>query len=416
MVEQRIICPKCGAKIPLTEAISRQIREELSKEFEASTRQKEQSLIKTEKNLVKREKAIEERSKSIDKLIAKKLADEKKRIEREVKKEVKDDVSLEMKDLNQQLEEYKKKLKDVEKTELNLRKQKREIEQKQESFELEMVRKLDEESELIREEAVKKATEEHRLKDREKDKMMNDMKQQLEDLKRKVEQGSQQLQGEVLEIEIEDLLKASFPQDNIEPVPKGMKGADILHHVHEPSGQHSGTIIWESKRRKNWSDSWIEKLKDDQRAARAEIAIIVSTTLPKDIANFDIKNGVWITNYDSIIGLATALRFNLIQISKAKIVTEGKQEKMDVLYNYMCGTQFKHRVEAVVESFLSMKKDLDKEKVAMTKQWAKREKEIERVINNVAGMYGDMQGIIGSSLPQIESLELKALPFETSKL
>ncbi|MEE9165130.1 MAG: DUF2130 domain-containing protein [Nitrospinota bacterium] len=369
MPEQVITCPYCNKEIPLTEAISHQIREKLQKEFEGQA----------------------------------------KKIEKDAKQKAKEAVNLELKDLREEIQEKEKKLHESQKAELELRKERRELEESKKAFELEMTRKLDEGRKKIQDEVLKKASENHRLKDMEKEKQINDMRTQIEELKRKAEQGSQQTQGEVLELELENILKSNFPLDRVEPVPKGIRGADILQKVHSQSGHYSGTIIWELKRTKAWNNGWIEKLKDDQREVKAEIAVLMTTTLPKEIKNFARLKGVWITDHASMIGLATALRLSLIQVASAKIAAVGKNEKMEVLYNYLSGTEFKQKIEAIVGTFSSMKQDLDQEKRAMTRIWSKREKQIERVVHNISGMYGDMQGIIGASLPQIKSLELKKL-------
>jgi hypothetical protein len=402
MTNQVIICPYCHKEIPLTEALSHQIKEELRKEFDAEVKKKEQELAQKEQVLIKKEKAMEEE-------FARKLKLEKTRLEEELNQKAKESVALELKDLNEQIKEKEQKLQESQRAELEFRKQRRELEEKQKSTELEIARKLDEEREKIREETMKSVSEQQRLKDLDKDKKISDMLKQIEELKRKAEQGSQQMQGEVLELELEEILTNSFPFDQIEPVAKGKKGADILQKVHNQHGQFCGSIIWESKRTKLWNEAWIEKLKDDQREAKAEIAVLATTALPKEVNHFALINGVWVTNYSLAVCLAVSLRMNLIQVASAKMSAIGKYEKMEVLYGYLSGPEFGQRVEAIANAFVSMKNDLDQEKRAMNKIWAKREKQIDRVINNISGMYGDMQGIIGASLPQLKSLELKAL-------
>ncbi|MEW6616793.1 MAG: DUF2130 domain-containing protein [Thermodesulfobacteriota bacterium] len=238
------------------------------------------------------------------------------------------------------------------------------------------------------------------------DKIFSEIDKQLK--RRKAEQGSMQTQGEVLELDLEAHLKICFPVDEIEPVPKGMRGADILQKVYSRSGQHCGAIIWETKHTKAWSDGWLSKLKDDQRDVKAEIAVIVTEALPKGINSFAQLEGVWVTNFMLASSLAEVLREGLIELSQAKLSAIGKNEKVEAIYNYLSGPEFKQKVEAIVEAFKSMKEDLDQEKRAMTRIWAKREKQIERVIMNTAGMYGDMQGIIGATLPQIKILEIGA--------
>jgi hypothetical protein len=212
-----------------------------------------------------------------------------------------------------------------------------------------------------------------------------------------------------MEIELENVLVANFPLDQIEPVPRGKRGADILQRIHNEAAQSCGTIIWESKRTKNWNEAWVEKLRDDQREAKAEIAAILTATLPEEIQNFGYYNGVWVTNYACLVGLATALRISLLQVAENNIAASGKTQKMEVLYNYFSGPMFRQKIEGMVEPFKTMKEDLDAEKRAMGRIWAKRERQIERVINNAVSMYGDVQGIIGASLPEIESMDLKAL-------
>jgi hypothetical protein len=409
MSEQVIICPKCKATIPLTEAIAQQLKDELRKDFDAEIKKKEKEFIKKENELAEKLKQLEDSKKMLEQEFSEKLKIEKEKTEKEAKQKAQEAITLELKDLTEQLQEKEKKLQEAQKIELELRKERRKLEEDKKAFELEMNRKLDEEREAIKEVALKTVVDEHRLKDLEKEKQISEMRKQIEELKRKAEQGSQQTQGEVLELELEDILRSKFPHDSIEPVPKGIRGADILQKVHSPSGQYCGTIIWETKRTKAWTDNWIIKLKDDQREVKAEIAAIMTTTLPKDVNNFAHVQGVWITNYASVVGLATALRLSLIQVATTKLSAVGKQEKMEVIYNYLTGQEFRQRVEAIVESFASMKKDLDQEKRAMMRVWAKREKQIERVIDNTIGMYGDLQGIIGASLPQIKSLQLNAI-------
>lgn len=228
-------------------------------------------------------------------------------------------------------------------------------------------------------------------------------------MKRKAEQGSQQLQGEVQELELEALLRAKFPQDTIEPVPKGEHGGDVLHRVVGPLGKVCGTILWESKRTKNWSDSWLVKLREDQRAAKAEIAVIMSHALPKDVESFDLIDHVWVAHPRVAIPIAVTLRQSLLELAMARKASEGQQTKMEMVYQYLMGPRFRQRVQAIVEAFSSMQEDLDREKKAITKQWAKRGEQIERVMQATVGMYGDLQGIAGKTLQEIKGLEFPAI-------
>jgi len=229
----------------------------------------------------------------------------------------------------------------------------------------------------------------------------------------KAEQGSQQLQGEVQELELENLLSLKFPYDTIEPVDKGEFGGDVLQRVAGSGGQPSGTILWESKRTKNWSDGWLVKLRGDQRTAKAEIAVIVSQALPKGVETFDLIDGVWVTHPRAALPVAAILRQSLMEVALARQSSEGQQTKTEMVYQYLTGSRFRQRVEAIVEAFSTMQEDLDKERRVIMRQWAKRDAQIERVMNATVGMYGDLQGIAGKSLQEIEGLELHALDVST---
>lgn len=392
MPDQYITCPKCGNKIQLTEAFTQEIEEKLRAQYESEIKKKDKEL---ERALGAKEKEYEE-----------KLAHERAKLETQARKQVEESVSVEMKDLHEQLEEKSKQLETSRKQELDLRKRQRELEEREQNLKLEVARQLDDERKKIWEDATKKISEEQRLKEADKDKQLADLHKQIEELQRKAEVASQQAQGEVQEIELESILAQQFRFDKIEPVPKGVRGADIIQQVYDETGRFCGSIIWESKRTKSWGNDWIQKLKDDQRAVKAEIAALVSSVLPKDVNRFGNSDGIWISDFPSVVGLATALRVILIQVAYASNALQGKNEKMELIYRYLCGTSFKQRVEAIVESFVSMKSDLDAEKRSMEKIWAKRDAQIDRVIKNTAGMYGELQGIIGSALPEVKILAL----------
>jgi len=406
MPDQTITCPYCGKEIPLTETLSHQIKEELRKEFELKARERALELAKREKSLAEEMKILEDAKKTIDQQVLQKLQAEREKLKQEAKKEVEAAIRVELKDLQEQNTEKERKLAEAQKVELEFRKKIRQLDELRKNQELEIARKLDEECKLIFEKAKKEAEEENRLKLLEKEKQLEDTKKALDEAKRKAYQGSMQTQGEVLELDLESLLRSQFPIDEIEPVPKGIRGADIMQKVHDRSGRYCGTIVWESKHTKAWNDGWLSKLKDDQREVKAEIAVLVTETLPKGVETFAQIEGVWVTSSVLTSPLASVLRTSLIELAQHKVSLIGKSEKMEVLYNYLSGPEFRQRIEAIVESFKSMKEDLDQEKRAMIKMWAKREKQIEKIVNNTVGMYGDMQGIIGASLPQIKSLEL----------
>jgi hypothetical protein len=235
------------------------------------------------------------------------------------------------------------------------------------------------------------------------------MQRQIDELKRKAEQGSQQLQGEVFELQLEATLRARFPLDAIEPVGKGEFGGDVLQRVVGPAGQACGAILWETKRTKNWTDGWLPKLRADQRAAGAELAILVSKALPKEVDTFGHVDGIWVTDFPFIVPLAIALRQSLIEVAGTRHAQEGQATKMELVYQYLTGPKFRHRVEAIVEKFSDMHADLDRERKTMTRLWAKREAQIQGVIESTAGMYGDLQGIAGKAFQEIDGLGISLL-------
>ncbi len=317
-------------------------------------------------------------------------------------------VDTELRDLREEKARKDSLLDESRKKEIDLLRRNRQIEEEKRALELETARKLDAEREKIRQATLEAFSEEHRLRDLEKDRKMSDLMKTIEELKRKGEQGSQQSQGEILELDLESMLKARFQFDVVEPVAKGVRGADIIQKVYTRSGLFCGSIAWESKRTKAWNDEWVTKLKDDQREMKADVAVIVTEALPKGVGSFGRIDGVWVTTVPLAGSLAEALRATLTEVSLARASAVGKNEKMESIYNYLSGPEFRQRVEGIVEAFSAMKEDLESEKRAMTKIWAKREKQIERVTLNTTGMYGDMHGIIGSTMPEIKTLELGA--------
>ena len=399
MSEETIKCPHCGEEIRLTQALLHQARESLKKELQEEASEKIEKLVAREKELADREKGIAA-------TIAESLKKESAEIKAKAGKEARADMELELRDLKERDKEKSKRLEEAERMELELRKRSRMLDKERDELELNVARKMAAERDKLKKEALEIFSEEHRLKDLESTKQMNDLKKTIEELRRKSEQGSMQIQGEVGELDIEEFLKRRFTSDDIQPVPKGIKGADILQRVYTRDGSLCGTLIWEIKNTKAWGGDWIDKLKVDQREVGAELAILVSKTLPQGVESFKDVSGVWVTSFKTAQSLAEVLRYTLIELARSKVSLVGKGEKMDLLYNYMSGQGFRQRIEGIVEAFSAMKVDIDTEKRAMTKIWSKREKQIERALTNSAAMYGDMQGIIGTGLPEIPSLEL----------
>jgi len=416
MTEPTIICPNCKTEIKLTESLAAPLIETTRKEYEKRLSQKDADIAKRETAIREKEEALSKAKEAIDEQVAEKVKLERAQIVTEEAKKARlavatdlEQKSTELEDLKNALNQQGEKLAEAQKAQVELIRKQRELDDAKREMELTIEKRIQEKLDTTREQAKKEAEEQLKLKVMEKEQTISSMQKQIEELKRKAEQGSQQLQGEVQELELESLLKAKFPHDSIMPVPKGEHGGDVLQCVVGPLGLACGTIIWESKRTKNWSDGWLAKLREDQRTAKAEIAVIVSQTLPKEVETFDLVEGVWVTHPRAALPVALSLRQSLIEIAAARQASEGQQTKMELVYQYLTGPRFRQRVQAIVEAFSSMQEDLDKEKKVIMKQWAKRDEQIERVMQATVGMYGDLQGIAGKTLQEIEGLDLKAL-------
>ena len=368
-----IVCPHCGKSIPLTQALSHQVQEKYQKFYKIRLEEEKQKL------------SVELKDEAI--------------------KKAKEEVDLQLKDKANELEELKKQNKSFQEQLLELNKTLRHLRTSMEEEKINLEKKLANEQSRIRQDEQKKFEDQYKLKFLEIEKQNESLKKSLEEARRKAEQGSEQSQGEVMEEELKKTLIAEFPFDEIEDVAKGVKGADLIHRVKNRNSKACGVILWEAKRTKNWTEGWLSKLKDDQRTIKAEIAIIVTQVLPDGINNFGVRDGIWITNYESIVGAAYALRNNLIAVFMVKSSNFGKEEKKEILWNYLTSIEFKQRVEAIYDSYNNLLDELKKEKDWFTKKWAKQEKSIRGVADNLLGMHGDLEGIVGKSLPEIGQLE-----------
>ena len=419
--EPTITCPNCSTEIKLTESLAAPLIQSVRADYEKKIADNETDISKREDELRAQQKAVADAQKSIDEQIAEKLKIERVAIAQDEAKKAKlaaaTDIQTktkEVEELQEVLKQRDKKLEEAQKAQADLLRKQRELDDAKRELELTVEKRVQASLVEIQKKAKLEAEEGFKLKVTEKEEQIASMQRKIEDLKRKAEQGSQQLQGEALELELETNLKTKFPFDNIEPVAKGEFGGDILQRVVSPTGQACGAILWESKRTKNWSDGWLAKLRGDQRAANAEIAVLVSNVLPKELDTFGEIDGVWVTEPRHAIPLVIALRQILIDVSNAKLAQEGQETKMELVYKYLTGPKFRHRVEAIVEKFSDMQTDLDKERKSTMRLWAKREAQIQGVIESTVGMYGDLQGIAGKAIQEIEGLEVPLIESDVS--
>ena len=420
MTEPTIACPNCKTEIRLTESLAAPLIAATRQQFEQRLAQKDGEIAQREQGVREKEKQLAVAKHTLDEQVAEQvgaqlksersrvIAEESRRAKQATAAEL-EGKSRELAELHQVLKIRDEKLAEAQKAQAELIKKQRELDDAKRELELTVAKRIQEGLAEVRSQAKREAEDGLKLKVMEKDQTIALMQQKIEELKQKAEQGSQQLQGEVQELELEALLRVKFPFDSIEPVTKGEFGGDVLQRVVSPSGQQSGAILWEAKRTKNWSDGWLVKLREDQRAAKAEVSVLVSHALPKGVETFDVIDGVWVASPRAALPVATILRHTLLQIGLARQVSEGQQSKTEMIYQYLTGPRFRQRVEAIVEAFSTMQEDLNKERKVIMKQWAKREEQIERVMTATVGMYGDLQGIAGKSLQEIEGLELQSL-------
>lgn len=315
-----------------------------------------------------------------------------------------------------ELDEAKRKVEGATAREAELLKRERELVSREQEAALANERKLNEEAAKIREaaaaatnERVALEREKMRLSEEEHRQRTEQMQRQLEELQQRLQRGPQQLQGEAQEVVLRELLVGAFPHDVVDDVPKGVQGADLVQRVRDGQGVECGVIVWESKRTIAWSEGWLAKLRDDQRLVGASIAVIVSQTLPADVPHFAQRAGVWVCGWPYAAALAGALRHALRETSKARAATEGRDDKLALVYDYLTGPEFRNRVSGLVEAIAAMKQDLDGERLAMTRLWKKREKQIERAYANLGTFYGDLQGISGAQLADIPAMSLGAI-------
>lgn len=328
-------------------------------------------------------------------------------IEKKLREEIESEKNLELADVQKALAEQKAKNDEFREKELELREKSRKLEEKEKDLELETQRRIDEEKRKIEEETSKRLIDEHHLKDLEKDKKLSDMETLVEELKRKTQQGSMQTQGEVGELELEKILKDLFPTDEISEVKKGELGGDVRQVVRTQRGTDCGLILWERKRTKAWTEEWVSKLKEDLHRDKANLGAIVTEVLPKDFKKqIGEKSGIWITTTAFVEPLAMLLRKVLYDVAKEKAVKNNKQSKAEEIYDFVTSGEFNQQVERMMGIYQEMKSEISKERASSERQWKLREMQVTRLITGVAGIYGSMQGIAGSALPQVKNLEL----------
>jgi len=405
----RITCPDCGCEIDVSTILSEQLRSEIKTEYDAKLAADRKGLKERETAIqaaeVEVEKAGEEVQATIKLAVASKVQEEKKTIEEAAKKKAEAEQADAMKSLQGELDEQSKKVRELNTTKAALTKVKREKDQLKEELEEENEVKL---TKAIAEQTakIKKTAEDNaELTIKEKDLKIEELATQIGVLKKKAEQGSVQAQGEAQEIAIEEYLEASFPMDTIQEIKKGAQGGDTLQIVNEVGRPKCGIIYYESKRAKNWSEGWIAKFKSDILDAKADVGVLVTEVMPADMHRMGLRDGVWVCSLEEFKGICHVLRDGIVKFARALATEENKGDKMEMLYVYLTGNEFRGQVEAIVQAFIEMQDALQKEKRSHTTMWKKREKSLEKVILNTAGMHGSITGIAGGEIQRIAELE-----------
>jgi len=408
--ESQIHCPNCGVSIDVQDILSHQLEEEIKKKYQNQLLGEKQKIEELEQKFKSEIDAFEEKKKHENTLfqerLSKQLKEEKQRLEEMLKIKLKEEQAEQYEALQKELNEKSEQIKELNRTKAEIERLKREKEELKEKTEAESQLKLNELLHVEKEKIKRLEEEKNELKFKELMKQLEDQKKLTEEMKRKQEQGSMQLQGEILELAIEEWLVSQFPLDSIEEIKKGARGGDCIQTVNTRSRQNCGTIYYESKRTKEFSANWIEKFKADMRDKGADIGVIVTEAMPNDMDRMGLKDGIWICNYEEFKGLCHVLRESIIQLSTAISSQENKGDKMHMLYDYLTSNTFRMQVEAIVEGFSSLKSALDSEKRAMHRIWKEREKQIDKVMYNTIEMYGGIKGIAGNAVQAVKALDM----------
>jgi hypothetical protein len=411
MAEQSSIqCPNCGTTIDVNDILKHQLEDSIRKEFQQKANAQARELELKNEQFEKAKTEFEAKKKHENELFAERLEREKKTAEKEITEKLKTKLEEENKDrllsMEKELSEKSEKLRELNKMAGEIAKLQREKLEMKEAIEAEAQKQLNATLVLERDRIRKQEEEKNELKIKEYQKQSDDQKKLIEEMKRKQEQGSMQLQGEVMELAIEEWLANNFPLDTIDEVKKGANGADCLQIVNTREHQNCGSIYYESKRTKSFQPAWIEKFKNDIRTKRANIGVLVTEVMPAGMDRMGMRDGIWICTYEEFKGLSAVLRQSLIQVNQAVQAQENKGDKMSMLYDFLTSNEFRLQIEGIVEGFTQMQGDLDAEKRAMQRIWKQREKQIEKVVHNTLGMYGSIRGIAGNAVQTVRALEL----------
>ena len=411
-----IKCPNCGHVFDVENVLAADMEQKYQQQYQDKLNQSLTKVEEEKKKLEADQFQFEEKKKKENEIFAQKLQQEKLKLESEIQEQLRKSISADYENklrlLQNNNSDNEEKLREARKKELEYLQKEQQLKNKEAELEITIQKKLQEESVKLGEQIRGQENEKNLLKEtafqlrvKELEMQLNEQKKLADEMKRRAEQSSMQRQGEVQELLLESILKENFPFDLIEEVGKGVEGADCIQVVRNNSGTTCGKIIYESKRTKTWSNNWVDKLKADMRSRGADVAILVTQAFPKDMGRFGEKDGIWICNFTEVGSVALLLRNGIIKIYEVQKGEENKGDKMQLLYNYLTGIEFKGQVEAIVEGFMAMKQGIMKERIQMEKMWKEREKQLEKVLISTSGLYGSVKGIAGASVGNIPLLD-----------
>jgi hypothetical protein len=365
--------------------------------------------VQARQELERRKQELNLEAERLEQTVMQRVSTQTEALKVKISEEANQKLSERTDSLQQELTELRSSVANSREREMDALQKVRQAEEKIQTVDLEIQRRVTSNLEKVRQQTLQTLQEEQRLKDLQNEREKDSLRKTIDELKRRMDQGSQQAQGEILELDLEQTLRTAFPTDRIIEVPKGQKGADVIHKVYNSIGKYCGSILWESKRTKAWSDGWLAKLKEDQVEIKADAAVLLSIAMPRGIASFTEIGGVVVTSFSCYLPVAAALRKAIVQVANAKAMASAGNETKELIYKYLTGNAFPQHVQAIVEIFQQMVKQIQDEKIVFTKQWAVREKQAQRGLMHLVGIYGDIQGLAGSSIPAIDGLELKSI-------
>ncbi len=415
MSQSIIRCPNCKTEIDISKSLYEELEQKAKKSLKKEIDEHRERYKKALSDLNKKELELKSKESELEsqvklktkELLEEELLKERDRLKAELKRKIELEKSIQLESLQKELEQKSKEVVELNAKKAEIEKLKREKEELASSIKLQMQRELNSQLKEERNKITKAIQEEHLLKLKEKDEQLDQIKRQLEETKRKAEQGSQQIQGEAQELAIEEWLKSHFIYDEIKEVKKGAYGADCIQTIHTRELPNCGKICYESKNAKTFNNEWIAKLKQDMLKANAELGVLVTTIYPKGLDRMGLVDGIWVCSLEEFKGSVALLRESLIRVKKSLIKEENKGDKMALLYNYLTGSEFSMSLQAIVDGFIKMREELEKEKRSVMASWKRREKLIEGVLENTTQMYGSLQGIAGNSIAHIKELELE---------